>query len=415
LRLANERGRYENTGWRLQKNGSRFWANMVITSLTDGQGALLGYTLVTRDLTEQVHQKESLRTTEERLHLLIDNVFDYAIFMLDTEGRIASWNTGAQRLYGYTAAENLGQHFSRFYPPEAVSRQWPEHELRAAIERGRLEDEGWRIRKDGSRFWANVVVTPMYDSDRKLRGFAKVTRDLTERSRVLAMQDSQQHMDEFLAMLGHELRNPLGAIRNAAQLVKKLSTNETLDKASTMLDRQIRLMNRLIEDLLDVARIRQGRLTLRPARIQLQPLLEQAVESVPLIREKQLSLTMDYKEPLGVIGDSERLIQVFANVLHNAAKYTDVGGSVSINAFRDQDEAVVCIKDTGKGIDPELLPNVFDLFRQGERTLHNAHGGLGIGLTLVQRILDLHGGTVKAFSCGENQGSEFITRLPLAR
>jgi PAS domain S-box-containing protein len=334
--------------------------------------------------------------------------------MLDPKGLVASWNNGAQRLKGYAAHEIIGRHFSHFYPQEAIERLWPEHELQTALAQGSFEDEGWRIRKDGSRFWANVVITPVYDAQHELRGFAKVTRDLTERSRMIAMQSSEKHMNEFIAMLGHELRNPLGAISNAAALMKKLSNDRRLEKASSVLERQLGQLTRLVDDLLDVARIRQGKFTLRIDRIELWQIVEQAAEAVPLIAQKSHQLTLiPATEAMPVDGDRERLIQALVNVLTNAAKYMDEHGSITMVGKRSANEAVICIKDTGRGIDPELLPNVFDLFRQGERTLHDAQGGLGIGLTLVQRILQLHGGSVEARSHGHNQGSEFIIRLPI--
>lgn len=414
LRVASEEGRFEDEGWRVRKDGSRFWANVVITALRGPSGELRGYAKITRDLTERMRHEESLRISEERLHLLVDSVADHAIFMLDENGRVATWNNGAKRLKGYVAAEIIGQHFSLFYPQEAVDRRWPDHELKVALERGRFEDEGWRVRKDGSRFWASVVITAVYDAQQELRGFSKVTRDLTERSRVVAMQSSEKHMNEFIAMLGHELRNPIGAIGNAAAVMKKLSSDPRLEKASGVLGRQLGQLTRLVDDLLDVARIRQGKFTLRTKSIELWTIVEQAVEAVPLIAQKshQVSMTPP-SEPLIVEGDSERLIQVFVNVLTNAAKYMEELGSIAVAGKRGVDEAIICIRDTGRGIEPELLPNVFDLFRQGERTLHNAQGGLGIGLTLVQRILQLHGGSIEARSDGLNQGSEFIIRLPL--
>ncbi|HTE39952.1 MAG TPA: PAS domain S-box protein, partial [Steroidobacteraceae bacterium] len=246
LRLAKEHGRLEDEGWRVRKDGSRFWANVVITALHGPDGQLKGYAKVTRDLTERLRHEESLRRSEQRLQLLIDSVSEHAIFMLDTEGRVAGWNSGAERLKGYTPREILGQHFSKFYLPEAVARGWPQHEIKVATETGRFEDEGWRVRKDGTRFWANVVITAVYDEGRNLVGFAKVTRDLTQRSALTSMQDSEKHMDEFIAMLGHELRNPLGALSNAATIVKKGGAPELMGRASDMLQRQVRQLARLV-------------------------------------------------------------------------------------------------------------------------------------------------------------------------
>jgi PAS domain S-box-containing protein len=414
LRVAGEEGRFEDEGWRVRKDGSRFWANVIITALRDPDGKLRGFAKITRDLTERMRHEESIKVSEERLQLLVNSVTDHAIFMLDSKGRVASWNNGAQRLKGYAAHEIIGQHFSHFYPQEAIDRMWPEHELQTALVQGHFEDEGWRIRKDGSRFWANVVITPVYDAQHELRGFAKVTRDLTERSRMIAMQSSEKHMNEFIAMLGHELRNPLGAISNAAALMKKLSNDQRLEKAGGVLERQLGQLTRLVDDLLDVARIRQGKFALRTDHIELWQIVEQAVEAVPLIAQKSHRLTMTpATEPMLVNGDRERLMQTLVNVLTNAAKYMEEDGSITVTGKCASNEAEISIKDTGRGIDPELLPNVFDLFRQGERTLHDAQGGLGIGLTLVQRILQLHGGSVEARSHGHNQGSEFIIRLPL--
>ncbi len=163
---------------------------------------------------------EKLRQSEEQFRLLVEGVKDYAIFMLDPDGYITSWNAGAERIKGYTAGEIIGQHFSRFYPPDAIARDWPAYELKMARKEGRFEDEGWRLRKDGTPFWANVVITSLHAPDGRLVGFAKVTRDMTDRKRVEALEQAERQMNEFLAMLGHELRNPLAPIRNAVAMMQ---------------------------------------------------------------------------------------------------------------------------------------------------------------------------------------------------
>ncbi len=414
LRLAKQHGRLEDEGWRVRKDGSRFWANVVITALYNDDGSLRGYAKITRDLTERLRYEDSLRASEQRLQLMIDGVSDYAIFMLDPMGRVASWNSGAQRLKGYAVHEILGHHFSQFYLPDAVEKGWPQHELKVATETGRFEDEGWRVRKDGTRFWANVVITAVYDSTRTLMGFAKVTRDLTERSMLNSMQTSEKYIDEFLAMLGHELRNPLGALSNAALIVKKVGGSELLDRASNVLQRQVRQLTRMVDDLLDVTRIRQGKFVLRTSRVELQSVLMHALDAVPMIAEKSQRLHVDLApEMLYVMADEERLTQAFVNVLSNASKYTHNEGEIWVHLALRSNEAVVSIRDNGSGIEAQLLPRIFDLFKQGERTLHNAQGGLGIGLTLVQRILQMHSGSIEAFSYGAEQGSEFVIRLPI--
>ncbi len=197
LETADAEGRLEDEGWRLRKDGTRFWANVVITPLRDDDGSLRGFAKVTRDLTERRSAEQALWESEERFRLLVQGVIDYAIFMLDTTGNIVSWNTGAERINGYRPEEIIGKHFSVFYPPEDNAAGKPGRELETADAEGRLEDEGWRLRKDGTRFWANVVITPLRDDDGNLRGFAKVTRDLTERRRA------EQALDERRRLLGH--------------------------------------------------------------------------------------------------------------------------------------------------------------------------------------------------------------------
>ncbi|MEU5263601.1 PAS domain S-box protein [Amycolatopsis sp. NPDC021455] len=197
LEVAVEQGRLEDEGWRLRKDGTRFWANVVITALYDEQGRLQGFGKVTRDMTERRMAELALRESEERFRLLVQTVQDYGIFMLDTEGRISSWNAGAERIKGYTAAEIIGKHFSVFYPAEDVAAGKPARELEVAVEQGRLEDEGWRLRKDGTRFWANVVITALYDEQGRLHGFGKVTRDMTER------RNAEQALRERRRLVGH--------------------------------------------------------------------------------------------------------------------------------------------------------------------------------------------------------------------
>ncbi|MEV6828512.1 PAS domain S-box protein [Amycolatopsis sp. NPDC051102] len=197
LETAVADGRLEDEGWRLRKDGTRFRANVVVTALHDEQGELRGFGTVIRDVTERRAAEAALRESEERFRLLVQNVQDYAIFMLDTEGRIVSWNAGAERTKGYAAEEIIGRHFSVFYPAEDVAAGKPERELETAVADGRLEDEGWRLRKDGTRFWANVVITALHDEQGRLRGFGKVTRDMTDRRNV------EQALRERRRLVGH--------------------------------------------------------------------------------------------------------------------------------------------------------------------------------------------------------------------
>src|SRR5436305_3589122 len=222
---------------------------------------------------------------QEVFRLLVEGVKDYAIFMLDPEGRIVSWNKGAELIKGYRPAEILGKHFSIFYPPDALARGWPEHELRVALDQGRFENEGWRVRKDGSIFWANVVITPLYDGRNRLLGFAKVTRDLSDRKRIEALEEADVRRNEFLAMLSHELRNPLAPIRNALGVMRMSGVSESaLEWAKAVVDRQVTHLTRLVDDLLDVSRIASGKITLQREPLDVAQVVAGAVESSqPLI------------------------------------------------------------------------------------------------------------------------------------
>jgi PAS domain S-box-containing protein len=417
LQIAATRSRAEHEGWRVRKDQTRFWADVIIQSLQDSSQALTGFALVVRDLSERKRHQQELRRVEERFRLLVEAVKDYAIFMLDPDGRVATWNTGAETIKGYRADEIIGRHFSSFYPQEAIDRRWPDYELAVARDQGRFEDEGWRVRKDGTRFWANVVITALRDETGTLRGFAKITRDLTDRRRIEALEESNKRINEFLAMLAHELRNPLAPIRNAITVMHRTgATTEQTEWARGVIDRQITHLTRLVDDLLDMSRITTGKITLCREPVDLREAVARAVEATrPLVEARKQHLEVRVPDsPVVVTGDITRLTQVTLNLLNNAAKYTPEGGSIRIDVVRKTELATICVGDNGIGIPADLLPSVFDLFAQGQRSLDRAEGGLGIGLTLVRRLVEMHGGGVNAASKGLNQGSEFTVTLPLA-
>ncbi len=382
--------------------------------------------LAIEDITDRRRAEDERRELETRFTSLVKNIRDHSIFTLDPEGRITSWNVEAERILGYTDAEALGQHFSFIFTPEDVSEGIPALELRTALEQGRAEDERWHMRKNGERFWALGIVTPTHDAQGRHTGFSKILRDMTDRKRAQdllaqqaeALREADRRKDEFLAMLAHELRNPLAPIRTAADRLRlKVPHGSELHAVIDVVDRQTGHLVRLVDDLMDVSRITRGKITLHKSRTDLNPVVAQAVETArPLIdaRRHDLSYTPP-QEPVTVEADTTRLTQALSNILSNAAKYTENGGRIWLTSERDGGEAVVRVRDTGIGIAPEMLPKIFDLFAQANRSLDRSQGGLGIGLTVAKRLVEMHGGSLTAHSAGEGQGSEFVIRLPLVK
>ncbi|MDB5803684.1 MAG: two-component hybrid sensor and regulator, partial [Betaproteobacteria bacterium] len=419
LRRALTEGRFEDEGWRIRKDGSRFWANVIITALRDEDGLLRGYSKITRDFSDRKAQEEQMRLSEERFRLLVDGVQDYAIYLLSADGIVTSWNLGARRIKGYEPGEIIGQHFSRFYAKEDIEAGKPWGELAMARQHGRAEDEGWRIRKDGSKFWARVVVTALYDGEGVLQGFAKVTQDLTQRRHSEALEASARQVTDFIAVLAHELRNPLAPIRNAVHLLKLAPTEEIREKAWRIVDRQSGQLSRIVDDLLDISRLTRGTLTIQTRPMEVAALVQRAVEAArPGIDAARHTLSIDLPpERLLVEGDEVRLTQALTNVLNNAARYTDPGGKIFLQVARSAIEhgerVCISVADTGRGIAPEFLGAIFGMFVQGRDALSRPAAGMGVGLALARSIAELHHGTIEAYSAGEGRGAEFVMRLPL--
>ena len=346
----------------------------------------------------------------------IEGVTDYAIYMLDPEGVITSWNGGAQRIKGYMRDEVMGKHFSLFFDPLDIAAGKPWEELATARREGRAEVEGWRVRKDGERFWARAVVTTLHDAEGRMRGFAKVTQDLTERRHAQALEQAAKHVNEFVAMLAHELRNPLAPIRNAVHLMARLPPGDpNLPAMRETIDRQSAHMQRILDDLMDIARITRGTLSIAHEPVVIADVVRRALETAtPAIQAGRHALEVDLPpEPIRVNGDLDRLTQLVTNLLNNAARYTPDHGAISVRARAEGGFAVVQVRDTGRGIEPNIIGRIFDMFVQGRTPIQRVGGGLGVGLALARRIAEMHGGTLEARSEGENKGSEFTLRLPL--
>jgi PAS domain S-box-containing protein len=413
LQMASLHGRFTDEGWRLRKDGSRFWASVLIAPVRPSDRSGAGFIKITRDLTDRRESEETLRRSEERFRLLIDGVREYAIFLLSTEGIVTSWNSGAERIKGYKASEIIGRHFSCFYPTESVAHGLPEWELATAAREGSVENEGWRIKKDGTRFWGSVVITALTRDDGTLQGYAKITRDMTDRRRVENQLRAESQKNEFLALLTHELRGLLAPVRSGLHVLAHSGLDpKSASHVRGVAVRQVEQMTRLLEDLLDLTQVTQGSIELRPEPVDIAAMIARAVEAVTfLVTERRHRLDIDVpKHQLWVHADPARLEQVFTNLLINAAKFTEPNGRISVGARLEGERVVVRVRDSGIGIDPLMASRVFDLFAQAHRT-RDFMTGTGLGLALVRRLVELHGGTVEVMSAGRGKGSEFVVSL----
>jgi PAS domain S-box-containing protein len=373
--------------------------------------------LAIEDITELRRAQRERERVEVNFTSLVQNIRDHSIFTLDPAGRINSWNEAATQILGYTEEEALGQPFALIFTDEDRVLGLPEEELREARETGRREDERWHARKGGEHFWAFGIVTPMHDAGGRLVGYSKVLRDITERKRMEeALLEADRRKDEFLATLAHELRNPLAPLLSVLQLMGSSGgAGEEFEAERAMAERQVRYMTRLIDDLMDLSRISRGKLRLRVEPLEMCEMVRRAVESArSAIEVRGHALHLSIPEPPIVLeADPTRLEQMVWNLLSNAAKYTEPGGRIDLTVERADAEAVLRVRDTGIGIEPDLLPRIFEPFVQAESGSGRSQGGLGIGLGLVRSLVELHGGTIEGHSEGLGTGSEFVVRLPV--
>ncbi|MBO3461591.1 ATP-binding protein [Aetokthonos hydrillicola Thurmond2011] len=382
--------------------------------------------------------QESLRQSEERYRNLVEGVTDYAIFMLDNNGTIISWNDGAKSILGYQEFEIIGRSFSQIFTLEAVELGAPRQVLREAEAKGFFRGNHWHVRKDGTLFWSHCVVTPLRDEVGNLRGFSKILQDLTERKqaeeereRLLvreraaravseaaqsAAEAANRSKDEFLAIVSHELRTPLTAILGWAGILRAGKLDK--DKAEIALEtieRNANLQMQLIENLLDISRIIRNDFSLNLELVEPVEVITAAIEVVqPAADAKgiEINCVLDSTADL-VLGDSNGLQQVVWNLLSNAVKFTPEGGCIEVKLERVDSQVQIIVSDTGKGISADFLPTIFDRFTQADSTSTRLHKGLGLGLAIARHLVELHGGTIQAESLGIGYGSTFTVKLPI--
>jgi PAS domain S-box-containing protein len=358
---------------------------------------------------------------------MVESVRDYAIFLLDPSGYIVTWNEGAQRLKGYNADEIIGQHFSVFYPPEAIAIGHPQRELEIASAEGRFEEEGWRIRKDGTAFWANVVITAVRDEMGELIGFAKVTRDLTDRRRaeMRAIEDARRvaqaesanvAKSEFLTAMSHELRTPLNAIGGYAELLSLGLGGPTTPEQSDYIERIRRSQQhllRIISDLLNFSRIEAGQLNYDMSEFSLSEVIGAVVPLIePQARAKGVSFAVDdANQECDAVADRAKVEQVLLNLLSNAVKFTKAGGHIGVACRAEEKVARIIVSDTGVGIADDKLEAIFEPFVQLGRSLSSAHEGTGLGLSISRDLARaMHGDLTVTSTAGA--GSMFTLSLP---
>jgi PAS domain S-box-containing protein len=384
---------------------------------------------------ESGREEDWKRDGENLFRLIVESVPDYSIFAIDLGGRILSWNKGAEEVFGYRKEEIVGESFAILFTPEDRKQGAPERELENVRNNGRSGENRLHLRKDGSRLWISGLVSPLRDAAGNLIGYVKVARggddesaarkraeeereeDLErERTARSESEDASRMKDEFIALISHELRSPLNAILGWTRILRQGRPDEELyQRATEIIERSARMQSQLIDDLMDTARIVRGKLKLEVQPVNLAPLIEKAMDVVrPAADAKGIMLdaVLD-READQITGDPDRLQQVVWNLLSNAVKFTTEGGRVEVKLGRVDPYIQISVKDTGCGINPEFMPYLFERYRQADASAARRKGGLGLGLSLVRQLVEMHGGSVTAESEGEDKGATFIVKLPV--
>ena len=417
LRTAAEEGRFESEGWRVRKDGTRFWAQVVVDPIRAEDGALLGFAKITRDVTDRLDAQRALFESEQRFRMLVQGVRDYALYMLDPDGRVSNWNTGAAAIKGYSEKEIVGQHFSRFYTDTDRSAGLPARALRTAAQQGRCEAEGWRVRKDGSLFWAHVVIDPIFDGDGKLTGFAKITRDITEKKRAqeeleearAALFQSQklQALGELTGGIAHDFNNLITVIRGSAEMLKRPDLDP--QKRERYLEAIVETSDRaasLTGHLLAFGR----RQALKPEVIDLNVRLDALAEVLGRMLGSHIEVKLDLARDLWrVEADPAQLESALLNAAINARDAMPEGGTITLSTANCEKAGEVCVAvtDTGEGMEQEVLDRAFEPFF----TTKSVGKGTGLGLSQIHGFAAQTGGRAEIESA-PGRGTTVRVYLP---
>ncbi|WP_423193647.1 PAS domain-containing hybrid sensor histidine kinase/response regulator [Cupriavidus sp. H18C2] len=413
LDAARRHGRAEDKGWRVRQDGSLLYVSAVVVAVPAAEGAPEGFAVVYRDLTVQYAAEEYARGMAARWQDLVDTLDDCAICELGPEGEIRSWNPGAQALFGHTAQEAVGQPLSLLYSEHDVPSGDTPGALDGVRASGAWAGDQRLQRHDGSLVRCHVRQVLLRDAGGSVSGVLWTAQDITSAARLVDLESAGRRVQSFLAILAHELRNPLAPIRNAVDVIRLTpGGDQRIRHCAEIIGRQLQLLTRLVSDLMDVGRVTSGKLKVQPVPIPYHDVMNAAVEAMrPALdgASQQLAVSLP-AEPVFVNGDAARLEQVLSNLLSNATKYTPRGGTVTVRVRAEGGNVITTIADTGRGIAPEALDRIFNLFAQeGDES---ARSGLGIGLALARAVVEAHGGAIQASSAGEGRGSTFTILLP---
>lgn len=439
LQIAREQGRAMHEGWRVKKNGQKFWGSIVITALHDDKGNVTGFSKVTRDLTERKtaedslvqyarqleHKNEELRRSEERYHRMVDEVEDYAILLLSTEGIIQNWNRGAELIKGYKAEEIVGKSFHVFYLEADLISGLPERLLQTARDHGRAVHEGWRVRKNGSKFWGSIVITALHDDNGNVTGFSKVTRDLTERKvaedRLVQyaqqLEQKNQELEQFAFVASHDLREPLRKISTYSD--RLLGGTTTAERHRDYLERMqnaSRRMMSLIDDLLAFSGI--GRQPEDMEETDLRAVVTEIISDLePVIEAKKARVSVGIMPT--IMAHPSQMRQLFQNLIANSLKFNNKETPeicVSSELVSGKEYALskgaykIYVEDNGIGFEKEYAKKIFDIFQRLHGRLE--YEGTGIGLAICKKIVEAHGGSITAEG-KQGEGATFTITLPV--